>query len=347
MFKRLKERKGAVTVMAAIVTVTILGFTALGVDIGMVATSRNQLQNAADSAALAAGSRLLVMNNAEIINIAKTYAGSNKVLNEPVVLQDSDIEIFGNPDVGQRRVRVTARRINARGNPISLMFGRAIGYDSVDMTATATAGLISLAGTTGMRPWAVRDRCADPPAPCPPYVYPEVGEPVTLKVGSQGIREEPYWFGPVNFPPENKGDPVTGGSAYRDNIEYGYNGLVEIGDVVRLEHGNMGGPTRQGVDYLVQQDPGAYWDTTTNQIMGSAYPDNQSPKIVTIMFYDPNIPVDSHGPITVTRLGAFFLEEMTRVDGEEAVTGRFMEGISSGRLDRNAQSRVFGVGLVE
>lgn len=51
--KQTKGKRGAVAVYVAILLVVFIGFTALAVDIGYVMVVRNQLQNAADAAALA------------------------------------------------------------------------------------------------------------------------------------------------------------------------------------------------------------------------------------------------------------------------------------------------------
>jgi len=48
-----------------------------------------------------------------------------------------------------------------------------------------------------------------------------------------------------------------GGSWYRDNIPGGWPSVMEIDDWVTVEPGNMIGPTKQGVNALVAQDPGA------------------------------------------------------------------------------------------
>ena len=368
MFKRFKEQEGAVAVMAAIITVVLMGFTSLAVDVGVVVTSRTQLQSAADSAALAAASKLSVVNYDVVRSTAKEYGNNNKVMNQSVVLQDSDIQIFDDPDAALRRVRVTAYRTGARGNPINLLFAKIFGYSSVDMTASSMAGLIPVDGADGLRPWAIRDRCLseddDDPTGCADYGYPVIGELVTMKYGAEDDRTEPYWFGPVSTPPvwsgggvDGPNSPTPGANAYRDNVKFGtteipggWDGRVESGDVLRVESGNMAGPTEQGVNYLIGLDPLASWDSVDNQVTGSSYPDNKSPRIVKVLFYDPNIGmVGSPGEITVTRMGAFFLEGVGE-SPENNVLGRFVETVSPSKLDKldmNSTSRVFGVGLLE
>ena len=48
----------------------------------------------------------------------------------------------------------------------------------------------------------------------------------------------------------------------------------------------MNGPTIQGAEALIAKDPGAYWDTSTNRVKGSAYA-AQSPRVFPIPLYDP------------------------------------------------------------
>ena len=51
---KLREKQGATVIIVAILITTFLGFAALAVDLGYVMVTRNELQNIADSAALAA-----------------------------------------------------------------------------------------------------------------------------------------------------------------------------------------------------------------------------------------------------------------------------------------------------
>jgi hypothetical protein len=164
-----------------------------------------------------------------------------------------------------------------------------------------------------------------------------------MKFGPEDNNEEPFWFAPVCLPPVNKGDPVPGANAYRDLIEEGSDILVATGDELRIEAGNVAGPTNLGVDYLVGLDPGASWDGS--QVVSSYDP---SPRIIKVVFYDPIIGVagDAPGTVIVTRIGSFFLESSSGPP-ENTVTGRFIEIVSTGSLDLNSQSRVFGVGLIE
>ena len=53
------------------------------------------------------------------------------------------------------------------------------------------------------------------------------------------------------------------------------------------EPGNMVGPTTQGIDDLIAQDPTAYWDEDTNSV-DSPY-GTGSPRIFPIPLYDTGV----------------------------------------------------------
>src|SRR5262245_13633208 len=83
------NRRGAVVPLVALCLIPLLGLVALAVDIGMVAVSRSQCQNAADSAAMA-GARTINgdlsgnYNFSAVPGRAFAAAIANKVLNQGV-----------------------------------------------------------------------------------------------------------------------------------------------------------------------------------------------------------------------------------------------------------------------
>jgi hypothetical protein len=69
--------------------------------------------------------------------------------------------------------------------------------------------------------------------------------------------------------------------------EVGACGNAGIGDSVPYDNGSKTA-VRQAVDKLIQQDPGARWDNTTHQVIGSSYSDwTQSPRVAIVGLIDP------------------------------------------------------------
>ena len=91
----LRDQSGIVAMIVVLSLVMIGGATALAVDVGYLYSLRNQLQAAADSAALAGASQLSV-SDAEVLAKAKEYAGRNLPASEHgTVLADADV-VIGN-----------------------------------------------------------------------------------------------------------------------------------------------------------------------------------------------------------------------------------------------------------
>lgn len=168
-FYRNSGRRGAVAVLAAILLVPLLGLLALAIDAGWVALTRNELQNAADAAALAGAEQL--MNGYVLYNLpgqtnrggilaaaeasataaARQIASSNAAgAVRSLVLNDADIE-FGFTDAQgnysslathggyPNTVRVVVRRDASANTPLALFFGRIFGMGSTSVAATAAA----------------------------------------------------------------------------------------------------------------------------------------------------------------------------------------------------------------
>jgi Flp pilus assembly protein TadG len=80
----------------------------------------------------------------------------------------------------------------------------------------------------------------------------------------------------------------TGGDDYRWNIANCNHTIYHWNDPLVQEPGDKEGPTIDGITELIAKDPGAYWDSNCNCVMGSSYGDRQSPRIFPIPLFDPD-----------------------------------------------------------
>ncbi|MCG3126527.1 MAG: hypothetical protein CHACPFDD_01363 [Phycisphaerae bacterium] len=164
------RRRAGVVVMVAVLMVALLGMAALSVDVGTLYVARTELQRVADSAAMAAASKLLdedrlkgSSNMAEEMSAARTeavhFALANWVLNGHPELDPNtsnsasgDVVIgyiydpsnlgeslnLGDPSL-YNSVRVLVRRNSIRNGSILHKFATIFGNSSADLGATATA----------------------------------------------------------------------------------------------------------------------------------------------------------------------------------------------------------------
>ena len=318
MWKKIKEESGNIVVFSASALMTMLLFASLAIDIGCLLTAKNQLQSGVDASALA-GATGLVINKEAAYQRAIEVGGKNTCIKELLQIQSEEISF---PAIN--RVRVENMR------PVNLFFSRIIGIHSVNISAAAVAELGIITGTNGMRPWGLPD-----------MGWP-TGAPVVVKAGALGApATNPSFFYPVDFPPLNRGTPITGADAYNENIIFGSQEYVHLNDILQVEPGNMVGPTIDGVNHLIAQDPYAYWNG--QEVVDSSFPGTSSPRIVKIPLYDPNDPPSSgRNTIEVIGLGSFFIIENQGSD----VIGIYMEKVTSGKFGQG-YSFLQGTRLVE
>ena len=155
------SRRGAVVVLVAVLLVVMLGFTVLAVDVGYMYDARAELQNAADSAAMAAAAFLSSGTPSEAESQVKATAAVFAEINKAagtgnVIDKDADVVLGkATADLSTGRytfepsvypwdaVQVTVRRhAGSVSGPIGLFFAGFFGKSSADIGATAIAVLV-------------------------------------------------------------------------------------------------------------------------------------------------------------------------------------------------------------
>jgi Flp pilus assembly protein TadG len=161
VFLRHRQR-GAVAVQVAVFSTAMMGFAALAVDVGLLYNTRAELQRTADAAALAAAAELgqaVADPRVAAKGKAQEYARENLVLNDDIQLDENAEIVFGQAWIDEttgkyvfqpdsacefpNAVKVITRRTEGSINgAVSLFFARAMGFQSADVSAEATAVLI-------------------------------------------------------------------------------------------------------------------------------------------------------------------------------------------------------------
>ena len=157
MSRQVSAPKGAVSIVVAVLMTVLIGFAALAVDIAYVFVIKNELQNAADAAALA-GSGALYNNEGgpdwdRAQEQALTTTRLNKVARESIKTAQIEVGYFSESSSGSggallldpdsiddaAAVRVTIRKSDGNNSgPIRPFFAAIIGTDQVSIGATAT-----------------------------------------------------------------------------------------------------------------------------------------------------------------------------------------------------------------
>jgi len=347
----LLNQRGATMIMVAVSMVAIFAFAVLAIDMSLIQLAKNQLQNAADAAALSAAIEYGITNGdqAAAANEAIFIAGLNRAIQatqQAVAITDADVSFPGG-----NRVRVQTHRTEATNDPVRLYFMRVLSpehHNLGNVQAVATAELSPVGSTSCLRPWMFPDKWNDvdrdslwdsgeyyDPNTTGYRVPEDVGTVITLKYDQGGSTPKMGWYQPIRFGPVNRGGPdCSGADCYRNYIYQCEPYQVAVGDTMEFEMGNMVGPTRQGWTELHALDPGAYFNTATGTIENSAY--QVSPRLIKVALYDPTAGVitsstgGSEKYTVVTKIAYLFIEAPPESGASMPVTARFVRYVSSG-----------------
>ena len=147
----------------------------------------------------------------------------------------------------------------------------------------------------------------------------DLGLELTLKANSSSAPAPAQYYA-IDLPPVNRGTPIPGGDAFRENLAQCNPSPVGSGDALQVEAGSMLGPANQGMRDLIAQDPNAYWEDVSQSVQGSSF--SLSPRIIFLPAHDPRMPITSGAYVLVVRrVLAFFMEQMT---GNAEVRGRLL-----------------------
>jgi hypothetical protein len=316
MLNRLyQDERGMSLVFVGVGFMAFLAATTLAIDVGMFATARSQAQNSADAGALA-GAVALYFDDFDDRSAggpakqnAMIMARANQVIGVDVDVQSGDVTFPLGPTGLNNRVKVKVFRTGNRRNPVATLMGRFFGVTEVNIQAEATAEASPANAMTCVKPFTIPDKWIE--RQTPPWdendtfdMYDAHGNP--LAVQDEYIpADQPGYTG---YDAErDKGTELmiragtgndimpsfyfsyaiggeTGGSDYRWNIANCNTTVMEWGDLLLMEPGNMVGPTMDGVDDLIAKDPDAYWDRTNSKPVSTKSP---SPRVVAIPLYDP------------------------------------------------------------
>jgi hypothetical protein len=264
----MNKPKGVVSVVTAFFILILMGFTALAVDVAYMYLVRAQLQNAADSSALAGASSLSLYGGTTSWNDA-TASGVQRAQQMIVRHEAAGTSLKhgngnfqsavwdgnsapavsamppGPPGASEIPVFIaTVSRTALINDPVKLYFARFLGFDTVDLQATAIAAVTSPGSvfTGGLAPFAM-NQCLfttywDTAAKQP--VNDSSGNPYNITIGPKkndplnacGSGDSGIW---TSFE-----DALNSVPAIRKLIDDGNPDTLSIGDSIWIQPGVQG-----------------------------------------------------------------------------------------------------------
>jgi hypothetical protein len=283
---KFKDESGVILVLVVAGMTAFLGLLGLVIDLGQIYMERVRLSRAVD-AAVFAGVQELPGQPEQAVAKAYEYSQANNVAVENVEVK------LGN---GNRLINVRAEK------RVKLYLLGLFGYKDYPVSAEAAAVVGAASGVSGVIPVGV------------PWQDFEFGQSVILKYDPHSGGSQQGNFGALAL-------GGTGANNYRNNLKYGYQGVLRVGDQVYTEPGNMAGPTRDGVKYRLQQagdGAGLKW-----------YEHNARVAIVPIVdCFD----VKGRDLVTIVGFAAFYLEDVEAKGNDATIRGRFIRLVIDGEI---------------
>ena len=318
MKKFYKNESGQVMALFALLITVLIGATALCVDYGLVAREARILQNAADSAVLAATPLMLNHTKDEVKEEAVEYAAKNGVdrTKVEVLINDSGSLPTTGLDAAPKRNRYVCVTVESI---VPLHFAKIFGINETEVSRKASASIEGVTGVRGCVPFSVDiDEFQD--------ILDEGGDYMTLKEGGGSGTNGAY--GALRL-------GGNGASVYRLNIINGYSGLLSVGDTVPTENGNMSGPTMQGLSERCGE-------CTHYASSGGCTPEHyvsDCPRIVLIPLVRY---IDIHS-VTVEGFAPFLLDPDVGSGSESVVHGTYLPNlVVNGTLDSTKSTSDYG-----
>ena len=301
-----QKERGSVVVLVALSLTTLLGFCAIVTDVGLMYAEKAHLQNSVDAAALA-GVQELPSNPTLAEQIAQDYASQNGVSAVTVTFEANNAKIS---------VQATQQ--------VPTYFARIWGITEEQISASAKAMMVPPTELSGAVPLSIQEQ---------DFVY---GQKYELKSGGGSGTSSWYLDDSMNNAVEisgaGSGTPGwygalelsdTGANTYETDLANGYSGALSVGQILDVKHGNMSGPTADGINTRLSRDTSVPKNTIDNY-------DRNAPQIV----YIPIVRIISESgnsiqEVQIVGFAAFFLEGVAGNGNDSVVTGWFIRALAS------------------
>jgi hypothetical protein len=366
-----------VAILTVLLFLALLGIGAVVVDFARLELMRNQLQTAADAAALAGAIQLTTTSKNEYLVQAKAIGQANPLFDTSVVVPDNAVEV-GTWDPDARTFASTNSPTTANAVRVTLkhqssyLIGSSLGFAPKQVAAHAVAWAGPAVGETMcMKPWALwigqlMSRInlyrfgtpGDPLRPMEPEdldalrEMPETGPTgrtfdVFLGNGGPDSTFQGNFYA-VTLPPfyHADGSPVDttsqGANNYEQNISGERCNSVSVGDSLLTEPGAMVGKTCGGV--VGSESCNVNGDgICASLVNGICKGPNGEDVVVKTAFWDA--PTDANGRLAaeVKLIGSFQLktfDKQSGKDGKAKLTGTFLPLADNGPIGHQTTTLV-------
>lgn len=339
-----RDRRGAILVLAAFMMVVVLSVLVVVVDFSRIYVQKNELQTAADAAALAGVMELAEGGtNAMVKDTAITYGQKNKAVGQAIAISTADItcgiwdDAFSaySDDSGICTAAHNAVTVTTKAMSTNSMAGILAGTWQIKATARAYAAYVG--ATKCIKPWAVPyTKLTKTLQPDNPDSLRNLTEEDAALLRGMTKEERTFMlkigappnsgnFGSLEIPSDDPDAPTGGANLYRYNIEQCNPTLIGPGDTILTEPGGMNGPTQNGVAAFCEEN-GSFDNSS-----GNCYDEDGNLGIVVkaALWSQGTTKDDGRYAVIVRQIVSFVLEN---ISSQVEITGYFLPYLTVGEI---------------
>jgi len=335
---RLRNRRGAVLVMASFIIVLLVLMMAFVMDLSQMFVQVNQEQAAADAAAHAGAIEVALGDSIGVADSAVAFSGRNTILTHNATFAKASVTCgFWDPVASAFTTSSASARCGKAANavqvvgidPSQYIFAGVWNRANINLSRTAIAwaapGVLS---SDCVKPWSMPytllTKTLDPTNPdtsrdLTAYdaqqlaTLPVASLTFSLKTNAQSS------YSPGNYLPVDIDG--SGGNIYRKSIYACTTTPVGPGDILNTETGNMVGPTKQGADSLCQPH-------YNNGACGNGH-GGIGVQVKVPLWLGLTTKMNGKSQVLVKIVGSFSLDTVTN---NARVVGHFIKTVGSGKL---------------
>lgn len=292
MHLQLSNQRGSTIAVVVFALLGLVAMTGLVVDGGSLYVTKSHLQKTANAAVLSSAQELTNSYD-NVIKVANDVLKSHQ---EQESLQEIDVTMFNYVHIFLSKSVTT---------PFFSIFGK----QQVEVIVDAKAQIGTMGRAYGAVPLGIEDG-----------ITLDYNTVYRLKVEEDDVDTG------------NFGVLALGGSGaatYEDNLKYGYQGEIGLGDILNTETGNIAGKTRSGIKERIDACPYPKGETFHRDC----------PRIMLVPVYEPhNHTQNQMKEVKVTGFSYFYI--MEPIDNRtKAITGMFIKRAGSGTFEAGASDK--------
>lgn len=280
-----------------------VGATGLVIDMGILYKTKIELRKTANAAVLSGAQELKNSNTSveDVINNILKADGEESSLKEVAIRPNNE-----------NKLSVTL------GKNVQMSFMKLFYINSIPVRVTSAAGLAPLTRASGAVPLGI-----DKSIPL------EYMKEYTLKVDA---GDSAYGnFGILAL-------SGVGAKLYEQDLMYGYDGELKVGDIIDTQTGNIAGKTRDGVNFRINSSPYQSGD----------YSHRDDPRVMLVLVYEPYV-ISNNQLKSVKICGfAYFYLKQPMGPKDSSITGFFIQRVGTGTGNINTKDNgAYAVKLIE